>query len=582
MEVQYSSSHAVAQNSGSGDVADFANALIQEVDETERSRALIQSNGNAPLDDEAKQTLASLRDVQQRVNKSITDASASISRSLNSRTPLGRLPVELLSKIALHYTEGARKGVVDIHEEWNERETASLPLKKIIIISHIFSRWRQVCLDSACLWSHIDLAWNLAAVYAFATRSKSSLLCIRFNSSAQDSLFASDETTEVAARICPHIQFLTAEIFRIESLSIVIDSFGFPVTELWYGIDTLRAPELKRFILVQNTSDRRLLSSRNLFSDHFPKLRMLRLDGFSCKRLTSPLLACLRSLYLSVGLTESTTDAISAISNAPLLEDLTLENIRFNDIVRHLQSGGKPVKLEHCRNLALKKLNADSVIRLFAAFEFPVIRAINISSRPLVAPDGTMISIYSSLPESVKALAAGASDLQIEMHSGMVSLAVPFTPGVFSPIQLVERVNHLHRKQRDEVRHLLLHCAFDFFVIRPEVLQVWGSDPTPEFDENDEPVRTGMDNENNIFTQQLWQALLSNSSSVVEMSLWGTEPLDPFIEELERTDVCPALKELRISIEDEELYTERFQAMLDLRKERNAEIEEACLSELEL
>ncbi|KZT38070.1 hypothetical protein SISSUDRAFT_784984 [Sistotremastrum suecicum HHB10207 ss-3] len=208
----HSASHDSAQDSGSGDVAGIANALIQEVDET--SRALIQPNGNASMDHEAKKILASLRDVQQRVNKSITDASASISRSLNSGTPLGRLPVELLCKIALHYTEGAREGVVDIHEEWNERETASLPLKKIIIISHIFSRWRQVCLDSACLWSHVDLAWNSAAVHAFATRSKSSLLCIRFNS------------------ISPHIQFLTAEMFRIESLSIVIDSFGFPVTEL--------------------------------------------------------------------------------------------------------------------------------------------------------------------------------------------------------------------------------------------------------------------------------------------------------------------------------------------------------------
>ncbi|KZT33950.1 hypothetical protein SISSUDRAFT_1065706 [Sistotremastrum suecicum HHB10207 ss-3] len=206
------------------------------------------------VDDMSFQQLQSLR---HALTQSTARAMASLNRYINSRTPVGKLPDELLSKILILYAHS------DVDHPLAAGTWIMFPGRGLLEVS---ARWRNVALNTRQLWTHLILNWSTEYLRYSLKNSLQCNLHIRFDTQRHSCAGVKERFTSVIANSC-----------RIQSLNIVFDSLSLPFIRALCETHT-PAPNITFRYLWSGRTPRE--HQRDVFlSFRFPNLRHVSLDG---------------------------------------------------------------------------------------------------------------------------------------------------------------------------------------------------------------------------------------------------------------------------------------------------------------
>ncbi|KZS90710.1 hypothetical protein SISNIDRAFT_174912 [Sistotremastrum niveocremeum HHB9708] len=283
----------------------------------------------------------------------------------NAKSLLARLPPETLAEIAQCHITDIRESAEDLDKIcWLEAPRKKIP--KILVISHVFSLWRNVILNTPACWSHIELLWPQTVINEFVARSKGKFL------SVHASLYQGDikmpRNFDLTPLIAFYSDFLTRNMYRVEELEIWIDLRGTHVSGFWEDLKRLHAPVLKNFAFADlrpNANTEFLLE--NLFSSDTPRLSDVTLLAVSLSLIKPEAFQSLVSLELHLRPHTPITNLTRMLSNTPLLENLLVFG---SDI----ESGPPPTllqnpitRLSHCRIVELQRMQAGTINYIFSA-----------------------------------------------------------------------------------------------------------------------------------------------------------------------------------------------------------------------
>ncbi|KAI0369999.1 hypothetical protein BV20DRAFT_1020002 [Pilatotrama ljubarskyi] len=114
--------------------------------------------------------LLSLKEIS-RADSILVDVLAELRRHRNTRSPVDRLPPELLGRIFAHLSPDESQYVLYDPPLAKTRKRL-VPTTPLLIVTNVYSKWRAVSLSTPSLWTRID-DHNPRELEAFLIRSKS-------------------------------------------------------------------------------------------------------------------------------------------------------------------------------------------------------------------------------------------------------------------------------------------------------------------------------------------------------------------------------------------------------------------------
>ncbi|KDQ07284.1 hypothetical protein BOTBODRAFT_611903 [Botryobasidium botryosum FD-172 SS1] len=358
-------------------------------------------DGNDPID-VMDAEYALLMSARQLALDSIHSCTARMISALNFRrnrqNTTHQLPFEILSLIF----------------QFTERSSANplRPLRKRapLNIAAVSRRWRDVALNTASLWTRIDVMvpW---ATRIFLERSKQARLAIEVNAWELDAWASSsegysEETRPTQSRLSQYVNSLKLTAHRWTSMELrgvlafdVVQTFSFPLPHL----------EVLQVIKGGDT----LTSESNpplnaLFRGSAPCLRDLHLNATPIS-LKSPIFAGLTRLHLEkITYRASTVGQFTRVLAAcPDLEDLVLIRTCFAQSIPTTPSASLLLVLPHLQHIALRGMAAHVPKSILDSISVPSSTVLDIDILISSWDDATM---PENLPNAsrVRSLSIGA------------------------------------------------------------------------------------------------------------------------------------------------------------------------------
>ena len=252
------------------------------------------------------------------------------------------LPPKVLTHIFSFSVDG------DLAGHWKEHTGKTLGW---IGVTHVCKHWRQVALDTPCLWTNIVFDLGADCTWETIARAKQAPLSVAnyLTHDAQQSTLL-----VIIASHLSHTKFLTTS-FHTEFIPHIVQA-----------LESTAAPILEELIL----SSAIRTNVPEMFANNAPRLRKAHFINIEAP-WPSPILQNLTSLNLGAWAFLLETNFIEALSNIPLLEDLTIDDAlpAFSSTLssnRRMQA----IPLPHLSNLKLKGLWLD-VISVLGSIQFP-------------------------------------------------------------------------------------------------------------------------------------------------------------------------------------------------------------------
>ncbi|KZT32630.1 hypothetical protein SISSUDRAFT_1037611 [Sistotremastrum suecicum HHB10207 ss-3] len=493
----------------------------------------------------------------------LTRSSLKSRRDLNFQIPFLQMPEELLLQII-------RIFVRDYPPCWDVRNAkgqidwyryTSGKLTNFLVITHICSLLRRICLRAPLLWNYIDLRWPPAAVEEFSKRAQKTPLSLELDirdspgSSSRDRFFVQGST------FC--IRFLRQNLKRARDfeLNACIDDLNYDFDDFWRHVRRVEAPNLEKFSLYVRPEAEDENDLANLFSRKAPKLRELTIDGACYHKFNPEGFQSLTSLTL-LGCDFSSLGDVSRLprilAQTPKLIELELHGDP-SEYDAYVSPLAKPLaELRDCVSFEVGGFFADHTGYLFSAVSFPSLRKLQAWSLARIHNDCYDTSPFVSLPPALGAPFSTSRHLHFSLEESAVVIPSEVEFGDACDMELSE--THDASSVANSIR------STESFMLSPmKILNI-----VPE----SLSISTYSEISDEVFTKDLWKSVLSECSRVTEITIEGKVPMTNLIAALMDPDlVCPSLDILDLQTEDSVEESEDFKAMLRYREERNAKIQ---------
>ncbi|KAG6808858.1 hypothetical protein H0H92_002561 [Tricholoma furcatifolium] len=283
----------------------------------------------------------------------LTRTAQELKTRYNSLSITARLPDELLERIFM----------------WNMSIQRKDKYMRYIRVAFVCATWRRIALDCSPLWSFIrqeQLETDGLVANVLLPRSKNAALHIKTHLKSEESW-------------SPIFYHMLDELHRIRELSFSCDDFYFPFPKLHDIMSRLcrPAPLLEKLVVYANLSGLDCCLPSNLFDNHAPKLKTLKLTVCTI-RVDSPLLVGLTTLKLwSTGL--SIEQLITLLQATPNLKNLNLRDACRSDPVAQ----PPPITTVTLPYLDLFILSEDSGAQILSCITHPSTTSLIVSSDSL-------------------------------------------------------------------------------------------------------------------------------------------------------------------------------------------------------
>ncbi|KZS91871.1 hypothetical protein SISNIDRAFT_496443 [Sistotremastrum niveocremeum HHB9708] len=466
--------------------------------------------------------LASLDETSSRWSRESNEVRLSYSRNINIRSPISKLPSEILAVIFHHCVDlpSSVKGHVAFRA-W-------------FWISHVCSQWRTLAIETKTLWSRIDLRWPLAAINQFMDRAY--LVDFYMSHLPRNRRFAD---FDIEARG----QIIASNIHKTHSLRLSL-GFHLPRANQMSGFLSRYlerpAPHLSEFQLECGNVRRSTFASvPNLFNGEAPHIRCINITNVSGP-FNSSIFRDLKSLSLSFDVdlpSELTLPRIfDFITSSPALQSLSVVNpqlISDDNTPSHALAsrivapeltyiklqGWEPYLAEaflgSLTTPALQTFNLSheerTLVPRFDSYPLPspdLIRLILscISAEITVSIDQVVVSFYRDPSAEVTVDICSDSPAELTQDDGWNDVLLQ------SITRLPTRFSYSHL-------HILRISSYSQFEA--------------------------------IDTANAWGSVLAHCHSLTELEISDPIPSDPILLILEPTDetiICPHLKKLTIGV----------------------------------
>ncbi|KZS89098.1 hypothetical protein SISNIDRAFT_459069 [Sistotremastrum niveocremeum HHB9708] len=295
----------------------------------------------------ADETAEVLRSAVQKLSNTM----AAFNRELNLRSPQGRLPDEMFSRIFEYHVEG----LIEDHEYINDQ----FEWRNILSVC---SRWRSIAMNTPSIWSNINLAWGIPLVEQH--------MCLAVNAplhfTLRDGAELSTEQVDAFAEMIP------LNRHRVAGINIEWDVETCPLRDFYSIIlSTLSGsyPMLKTLVL----SSEAVHTAFPLQDSEFRNLQVLHLQNFrlpptiwlQCPRLKSFTLEAEFAL-------EHPQPILDLLTQHPLLEELDLCGLAFTQWRGPaLTVNMDPIRMPYLRRLRLFKISHPALRWLLDMLDLP-------------------------------------------------------------------------------------------------------------------------------------------------------------------------------------------------------------------
>ncbi|KZS91865.1 hypothetical protein SISNIDRAFT_456449, partial [Sistotremastrum niveocremeum HHB9708] len=351
-----------------------------------------------------------LERIQATFTSSIGAQIANLKQHSNCRSPVLRLPDEILLEVFnICFMESEGEGYSDCDHPLEESGEI------IFTLSHVCSAWRAVAFKARSFWSSVRMHWSMSRIETYASRCHPTPLDVIWTSSS--------------SAVPQKVAFLLKRLGKINSLHVMLpgkqmaDRFK-SETILWRSLPNMKAltlafpPQEPGEILDEDHV------AAELFVGNAPHLRSLSLINITGE-IYSPMfheLTTLRIRYTSVmdGDEKGSlkfSDIIYLLRESPNLEIFQF-SIDHTTTALVMDSYPRESRTFKIRSLIVDSWTCISLRIFFLKFSFPLLENIKVTTAPAdgnTEPEDTnMLSFLNDAPYNIRALLAAGRHLAIQ------------------------------------------------------------------------------------------------------------------------------------------------------------------------